>query len=172
MLAPQLILANHENSVQIAKDRLSKLWKVRNRSPLFMLRSIISSPRLADMYVSNFYTDGLRRVADSFLSDNTLLGDLPHATFGIELSRWQELNCPVLQAREIRDHHSDIIRLQVWPFDPNDLDEEQMRLAVAVTFSDLELFEEPRLSLAVDELLEPFKIDSEFKYCSRRSELV
>lgn len=172
MQAPHLILANHERSVQIAIDRLSKLWKVRNRSPLFMLRSIISSPRLADVYVRGFCIDGLRRVADSYLSDNTLLGDLRHTTYGIELNRWRSEDWPTLLANEIRDHHTDIVRLQIWPFDPNDLCDAQMRLAVSVSFTDLELFEEPRLSGAVDDLLEAFSIDSEFKYGARRSELV
>lgn len=168
MQAPQLVLANHEHVVQIAKERLSKLWKVRDRSPLFMLRSIISSPRLADVYVRGFKVGGLRRVADSYLSDHTLLGDLHHATFGIELKSWRDKNWPTLQTKDVRSHHSDIIRLQVWPFDPNDLGENQMRLAIAVSFTDLELFEEPRLSGALDDLLEDFNIDSEFKYSSRR----
>ncbi|HDS1693558.1 hypothetical protein ICJ54_24945 [Pseudomonas asiatica] len=172
MQAPQLILANHQDAVKIAVDRLNKLWKVRDRSPLFMLRSIISSPRLADVYVKGFCPDGLRRVADSYLCDHTLLGDLPQATFGIELSSWRSLNLPTLLPNEIRNHHTDIIRLQIWPFDPNSLSEEQMRLAVAVSFTDLEFFEESRLSGSVDYLLEAFKIDSEFNYRARRSELV
>ncbi|MCC9009858.1 hypothetical protein [Pseudomonas putida] len=106
------------------------------------------------------------------MSDNTLLGDLRHTTYGIELNRWRSEDWPTLLINEIRDHHTDIVRLQIWPFDPNDLCDAQMRLAVSVSFTDLELFEEPRLSGAVDDLLEAFSIDSEFKYGARRSELV
>lgn len=172
MQVPKLILANDADALLIATDRLNKLWKVRGRSPLFMLRSIISSPRLADVYVRDFSTDGLRRVADSFLCDHTMLGDLDHPTFGIEMSRWRQMDWPTLEAKDVRSHYENISRLQIWPFDPNELGEDQMRLAVAVSFTDLELFEEPRLSLAVDDLLEEFKIDCEFNYRSRRSELV
>jgi len=57
-----------------------------------------------------------------------------------------------------------MVRLQLWPFDPYSLNERQLRLAVAVSFTDLELLNDPRLSGALEELLEDYNIDSEFKY--------
>lgn len=167
MQALQLILCNERNVIEIVNRRLDKTWNIRGKSPLFLLRGIISSPRLADVYVRNYPTQGLRRVADSYLSDNSLLSDLPHASFGIELKDWREQNWPVVPLNEVRNHHQDLIRLQIWPFDPNDLTEEQMALAVAVSFTDQELFEEPRLSGAIEEILAAYNVDCEFKYSSR-----
>lgn len=57
-----------------------------------------------------------------------------------------------------------VAKLQVWPFDPLELDEDQLRIAVAVSFNEFEVFDEPRLSLALSELLECLNITTDYTY--------
>lgn len=57
-----------------------------------------------------------------------------------------------------------VVRLQIWPFDPRILDEEQLRIAVAVSFTEFEIFDEPRLSLALGELLADLPVTTDYSY--------
>lgn len=52
-----------------------------------------------------------------------------------------------------------VSKVQVWPYDPRGLSPEQMRLAVAVSYTDSELLEEPRLCGALSNLLSEYRVE-------------
>jgi hypothetical protein len=54
-----------------------------------------------------------------------------------------------------------ISRLQIWPFDPRELSLEAMKLAVAVSYHDMELIYEPRIFGAINELLAEYNIEAD-----------
>ncbi|MNO07846.1 hypothetical protein D3C81_2302210 [compost metagenome] len=51
--------------------------------------------------------------------------------------------------------------MQVWPFEPNTITLEAMKLAVAVSYSDLELIRESRIYGAINEMLSEYRIDAD-----------
>ena len=103
-------------------------------------------------------------VGDTYLSEHTMLSDLPRPTYGMSIRLWSSAHCTPLTPEQVDWRDGSMVRLQLWPFDPYSLNERQLRLAVAVSFTDLELLNDPRLSGALEELLEDYNIDSEFKY--------
>lgn len=52
-----------------------------------------------------------------------------------------------------------VSRIQVWPFDPSSLDLEAMKIAIALSITDLEMIYESRICGAVRDLLTDFDID-------------
>ncbi len=61
------------------------------RTPMRVLRSLVSSPRLADYTVLGFNSDGFVHVGDSFLDEHTMLADWTQKTYGVELSTWKRI---------------------------------------------------------------------------------
>ncbi len=62
----------------------------------------------------------------------------------------------------VEDFHftdTTVCRIQVWPFDPSTLDLEAMKIAVALSITDLEMDYEPRICGAVRDLLIDYKIE-------------
>lgn len=126
-------------------------------------RSHLSSPRLMDFSVRNFPTDKLAAVGDTFLDQRTMLADAPQKTYGIFLGDWEVIKPKVELINDYPHNDKSIINLQVWPFDPRSLDEHQARLAVALSYTRLELYAEPRIVGALNDILEDvgFFVDCE-----------
>lgn len=77
-----LIMANHPDLLEKLERHLAFEYKLNDGStPWWVLRSLISSPRLADVYVSGFDPDGYAEVGDTFLDKHTML-----ARFSLQLN--------------------------------------------------------------------------------------
>ncbi|MEK2607959.1 hypothetical protein WLF18_02405 [Pseudomonas shirazensis] len=159
-----MIPANESGLLNKVKRLLSGSLEIKFGHPLFVLRSIVSSPRLKDICVRGFPLQGLVLVGDSYLDEYTMLAGEPQKTYAISLADWQaqEKKAEIVTDFHFRD--SSVTKLQIWPFDPRTLDEDQLRIAVAVNFNEFEIFDEPRLSLALGELLECFKVTTDYTY--------
>ncbi|AMM02826.1 MULTISPECIES: hypothetical protein [Pseudomonas] len=160
----RMMPANEDGLLEKLRYSLSGSLEIRFGHPLFILRSIVSSPRLKDIFVREFPVQDLVPVGDTYLDKHTMLADENQKTYGISLAEWQanEGTAQIVTDFDFRD--ATVAKLQVWPFDPLELDEDQLRIAVAVSFNEFEVFDEPRLSLALSELLECLNITTDYTY--------
>ncbi|WP_283188836.1 hypothetical protein [Pseudomonas sp. PMCC200344] len=127
------------------------------------LRSYVSSPRLMDFSVRNFPTEKFAVVGDTFLDQRTMLADAPQKTYGIFLGDWEVLKPQFEMVDDYPHNDNSVINIQVWAFDPCLLDEHQARLAIALSYTRLELYAEPRIVGALNDILEDvgFFVDCE-----------
>lgn len=127
------------------------------------IRSYVSSPRLMDFSVRNYSDEKLSAVGDTFLDQRTTLADAPQKTYGISLGDWEVLRPQVKLVNDYPHNDKSVMNFQVWAFDPSSLDEEQARLAVALSYTRLELYAEPRIVGALNDILEDigFFVDCE-----------
>ncbi|NIE75519.1 hypothetical protein F3J45_13845 [Pantoea sp. Ap-967] len=153
-----------EHLLEKVKVFLAERSRIKFGYPIFLLRSLVSSPRLKDVYVRDFSADGLIEVGDSYLDKCTMLSDQPQKTYGISIDQWEAVESRATFVDEFHFRDTSVIKLQVWPFDPSSLTAEQLRVAVAVSFTELEIFDEPRLALALDELLEDISVTTGYEY--------
>lgn len=116
------------------------------------VRNYVSSPRLFDITVRNL-EDSLDCVGDTFLDQRTMLADWPQRTYGVSLESWKVMSS---SAQLIDDfHHNDksVAKIQVWSFDPSSVEEEQLRLAVALSYTTAEFRAESRIIGALNDVL-------------------
>ncbi|WP_065894720.1 hypothetical protein [Pseudomonas sp. 44 R 15] len=157
-----LIMANHPHLLPRLRQHFSEEYTVDNgRTPWWVLRSIVSSPRLADVYVRGFDPAGFTEVGDSFLEKHTMLADRPQRTYGVSLERWGQISASLNVVDIIPFRDSAISRIQVWPFDPLSLAPEAMKIAVAVSYTALELIREPRLVGAINHVLHAYDFQAD-----------
>lgn len=154
---PQLVMANDRNLIARVKNYLG----AERLNSMDDLRAVLSSPRLADFFVRKLNTDRLTVVGDSFLSKHTSLGDWRYKTYGMSLSEWEEVQRTVEVVESVPFGDLSVSRLQIWPFDPQELSPEAMKLAVAVTYHNMELLYEPRVFGAINELLSEYNIEAD-----------
>lgn len=128
-------------------------------TPFYVLKSFISSPRLFDVYWRCVNTECIPVAGDTFLEKYTMLGDSRQKTFAISYERWKTLKSDYSDISEFDLRDSDVSKIQVWSFDPLLLSHEQMILAVAVTYNDVELLDEPRLCGALNEILSGYNVE-------------
>ena len=151
------------NQLDLLDALHKRLYEGHHLIDLESVRSYVSSPRLMDVRARNFPTERLIPVGDTFLDHRTMLADGPQKTFGISLIDWMD----VRESADLMDDdsHSDgnAINVQVWPFDPSLPSEQQARLAIALSYTRLELYAEPRIIGALNDILESigFFIDPE-----------
>ncbi|MES3708740.1 hypothetical protein QC590_10900 [Pseudomonas putida] len=88
-----------------------------------------------------------------------MLGDHTQRSYGVSLEAWAEMKNKVELVDEFHFTDTTVSRVQVWPFDPSTLDLEAMKIAVALSITDLEMNYESRICGAVRELLMDYKID-------------
>lgn len=155
-----IVMANHPDVISLVRvfledEKLSKQTAV----PLYILKACVSSPRLFDVYLRDFPRNSFLEVGDSYLDSRTMLADLPQKTYGISLTDWNLTKDYYRNAENFLPNDNSISRVQIWPFDPRSLSPEQLKLAVAVSYSDLELYREPRLSGALRDLLADYGIE-------------
>ncbi|NNA05914.1 hypothetical protein HBN65_03685 [Pseudomonas lundensis] len=157
-----LIMANHPDLLEKLTRHLASEYTLKDgSSPWWVLRSLVSSPRLADIYVIGFDPDGYREVGDTFLDKHTMLADRPQRTYGVSLERWSRISTSmnVIETFPFRD--STVTRLQIWPFDPLGLGHEAMKIAVSVSYTALELIREPRIVGAINDLLSAYNFQAD-----------
>lgn len=155
-----IVMANHPDVISLVRvfledEKLSKQTAV----PLYILKACVSSPRLFDVYLRDFPRNSFLEVGDSYLDSRTMLADLPQKTYGISLTDWNLTKDYYRNADFFLPNDNSISRVQIWPFDPRSLSPEQLKLAIAVSYSDLELYREPRLSGALRDLLADYGIE-------------
>lgn len=157
-----LIMANHPNLLPRLCQHFSDEYTVNEgRTPWWVLRSIVSSPRLADVYVKGFDPAGCSEVGDSFLDKHTMLADRPQRTYGVSLERWGQISASLTVVDTIPFRDCTISRIQIWPFDPLSLTLEAMKIAVAVSYTALELIREPRLVGAINNVLHAYNFQAD-----------
>ncbi|MGV8865022.1 MAG: hypothetical protein ACOH2T_28215 [Pseudomonas sp.] len=156
-----LMMADHPDLVERVETYLREMYTLGDgRSPLRVLRTLVSSPRLADFRVRNFNTDGYAMVGDSFLDEHSMLADWSQKSYGVELSRWRQIypTLEIVSDYELRDEL--ITRVQVWSFDPKVLGFEAMKIAVTLSYTDLELYRQPRLVGALNDLMQMYNLET------------
>lgn len=153
---PNLLMPNAPDLVQKVRDYLDRFDPPHK---IVYLRSLVSSPRLSDHFVRNLDSRSLVPVADSFLSEHTMLGDHRQRSFGVSLEAWAQMRDRVEIVQDFHFTDTTVCRIQVWPFDPSTLDLEAMKIAVALSITDLEMDYEPRICGAVRDLLIDYKIE-------------
>ncbi|QGT82818.1 hypothetical protein [Pseudomonas coronafaciens] len=161
MLFPiKMIMASEPAAPERVKDFLLAHQARENvATPFYVLKSLVSSPRLFDVYWRSFNMESVSVAGDTFLDKYTMLGDSRQKTFAISLDQWRILERVYKDIVEFSSRDSGVSKVQVWSIDPNLLSHEQMKLAVAVTYNDLELLDEPRLCGALNELLSSYNVE-------------
>ncbi|KZN15894.1 hypothetical protein A1D17_06860 [Pseudomonas fluorescens] len=150
--ATSVVMANHPN----LQDHLRRVleWEF-NQGPVDLrhVRSLVSSPRLMSMNVRAFSHPALVEAGDTFLDSRTMLADYPQKTRAISLANYLDLVDAVEIIDEYHPHDASVMKLQIWPYEPGDLNEFAMAVAVALSYTPAELMAESRISLAIDELV-------------------
>ncbi|MBZ9784161.1 hypothetical protein K9857_21730 [Pseudomonas sp. REP124] len=147
------------NEPDLLKKLLSELQHRRSKSGLVdieLVKGYVSPPRLADYYVRGHLGAGLVAVGDTFLDARTMLADRAQKTFAVPIQQWSEF----VDGKELLDGDpvfgdSNVTRIEVWPFDPSTLSEQQLILAVAISYSPREWYANERVAGAVDQLIQP-----------------
>ncbi|MBL3606639.1 hypothetical protein [Pseudomonas syringae] len=156
----KMIMANHARTPQLTKEFLDSYSAGLSKSvPLYVLKSFISSPRLFDIFLRKFDSDQAIVVGDTFLEKHTMLGDNNQKTYAVSINKWKTLKYQYQEVSDFEAKDEEISKIQVWSFDPLDLVFEQMVLAIAVAYNELELLEEPRLCGALNDLLSLYNIE-------------
>lgn len=159
-----MMCASEEDLLNKVRAALAQGVENKRGYPIFMLRSIVSSPRLKDVFVRDFPVDDLVQVGDSYLDKHTMLADQPQKTYALSQVEWHRRESQANVVSEFHFRDTSVSKLQLWPFDPRILDEEQLRIAVAVSFTEFEVFDEPRLSLSLDDLLADLSVTTDYSY--------
>lgn len=156
------MMANHPGLLRRLLQHFSEEYTLNDgRTPWLVLRSGVSSPRLADVYVKNFDPAGCAEVGDSFLDKHTMLADRPQRTYGVSLERWGQISSSITEVETFAFRDATVSRIQIWPFDPLSLVPEAMKIAVAVSYTTLELIREPRIVGAINDLLREYNIQAD-----------
>lgn len=71
----RMMPANEDGLLEKLRYSLSGSLEIRFGHPLFILRSIVSSPRLKDIFVREFPVQDLVPVGDTYLDKHTMLAD-------------------------------------------------------------------------------------------------
>lgn len=117
------------------------------------VRSLVSSPRLFDVYVRDAPTELLAVVGGTYLDQHTMLADRCQKTYAASFDEWESIKCRMQIVSEFASSDDKISNIQIWPYPPSSLDNEQFRIAVALSFTRAEFLFESRLSGALNELL-------------------
>lgn len=147
-----MVMASHPNLQDHLRRELE--WEF-SKGPVDLryVRSLVSSPRLVSLCVRAFSHPALVEAGDTFLDSRTRLADYPQKTMAISLTNYLLLEGAVEVVDEYSPNDPSVMKLQVWPFEPGDLNEFAMAVAVALSYTPAELLAESRISLAIDELV-------------------
>lgn len=147
---PKIIMAN---SSSLREEVLRHIYS-EGVFRFLQLRDLVSSPRLADHLLEYIDTDGLVLVGDSFLNHQICCGECERSTYAISLDRWLAIKDEVRFARDGAESNEGAICIQVWPFDPSSLSLQALSIAVSVSYSDLELQNQPKTAEAINMLVD------------------
>ena len=87
------------------------------------------------------------------MDSRTRLADYPQKTMAISLTNYLFLEDAIEVVGEYSPNDRSLMKLQVWPFEPGELNEFAMAVAVALSYTPAELMAESRISLAINELV-------------------
>ncbi|WP_460091699.1 hypothetical protein [Pseudomonas sp. S2_E02] len=87
------------------------------------------------------------------MDSRTRLADYPQKSIAISLTNYLLLEGAIEVVEEYSPNDPAVMKLQVWPFEPGDLNEFAMAVAVALSYTPAELMAESRISLAINELV-------------------
>lgn len=135
-------------------------FHVRGPRGFVMKRGYFEKTEQADPEVRTHKDRALVEVGDSFLSTRTMLADGTQKTYAISIQEVEEFKRGkniVLDDENVEHDYSDVnvASIQVWPFDPAELSEEQLILAVAISYSPRDWLMQERVAGAVDDLIRP-----------------
>ena len=120
------------------------------------VRNLISSPRLFDVYVRDAPFELSVAAGGTYLDQHTMLADRNQKTYAISLEEWKRIENTIDVITDFKPLDKNVYNIQVWPYDPSSLDEEQFCIAVALSFTRAELLYEYRICGALDTLLESY----------------
>ncbi|WHS59803.1 hypothetical protein [Pseudomonas sp. G2-4] len=147
-----VVMASHPNLENHLRGELK--WEFsQGLVDLRHVRSLVSSPRLISLSVRAFSHPALAEAGDTFLDSRTRLADYPQKTMAISLTNYLLLVSALEIVDEYDPNDRSVMKLQVWPFEPRDLNEFAIAVAVALSYTPAELLAESRISLAINELV-------------------
>lgn len=90
-----------------------------------------------------------------------MLADGPQKTLAIELGEWKKNESMFEKVESYALRDGSVIKIQVWPFNPSKLNLPQLKVAVAVSYNEIELMRDSRLCGAIHELLSTYNVDAD-----------
>lgn len=143
----------------VSTPRLAE-FHVRGPRGVVMERGYFEKTEQADPEVRTHKGGALVAVGDSFVSSRTMLADGTQRTYAISIHELEEfkLGKDIVVEDEKFDHDFadvNVAQIQIWPFDPAELSEEQLILAVAISYSPRDWLVNERVAGAVDHLIRP-----------------
>lgn len=148
-------MANHPNLLDHLKDKLAFEFS-SGAVNLQLVRSYISSPRLFDFYIKDSGALKIVEAGDTFLDHRTMLADRIQQTYAISYAEWQRHKPSLETLEHFSPWDASIVNIQVWPYEPTELDDFQMLIAVALSYTRNELDAESRISSALHELVSQY----------------
>lgn len=150
--ATSVVMANHPTLQVYLRRELE--WEF-SQGPVDLrhVRSLVSSPRLMSLGVRAFSHPSLFEAGDTFLDLRTMLADYPQKTMAISFTNYRTLVDSAAVVDEYHPHDASVMKLQIWPFEPGDLSDFAMAVAVALSYTPAELMAESRISAAIGELV-------------------
>jgi len=148
----RIVMADHPNLKEHLRRELA--WEFgQGLVDLKYVRSLVSSPLLMSFCVRAFTHPMLASAGNTYLDTRTMLADWPLETRAISLCEFTRLEGMLAFVDEYSPSDASLIKLQVWPYNPQSLDGFAMAIAVALSYTPSELMQESRISLAIDELV-------------------
>lgn len=150
--ATSVVMANHPKLENHLRRELA--WEF-DQGPVDLrhVRSLVSSPRLISLNVRAFSHPALVVAGDSYLDSRTMLADYPQKTCALPLTDYLLLASTLESCDKFDPNDRSVMKLQIWPYDPGELCDFAMTVAVALSYTPMELMAESRISRAIDELV-------------------
>jgi hypothetical protein len=148
----RVIMANTPQLIRYLRDELSYEFS-NGLVELHKIRNLVSSPRLFDVYVRGAPIELLVEAGSTFLDRHAMLADRYQKTYAISIDKWEQTRYCVDIITEFKPQHRTISNIQVWPYEPSSLNYEQLRIAVALSFTRAAFLYESRISSALNEIL-------------------
>lgn len=150
--ASKMVMANHPGLMEHLIRELA--WEFeRGPVDLRYVRNFVSSPRLGSHSVRAFSHPSLSAVGDTYLDARSMLADAVQKTWAISLADYHLVSQTLEVVHEHSPTDASVMKLQIWPFSPQELDDFAFAVAVALSYTPAELMAESRISLALDELV-------------------
>lgn len=142
-------MANRETLIE---DLRKQLGNGDSLIDLDEVRSYVSSPRLFDVTVKDL-REPVACVGDTFLDQRSMLADWPQRTYGVSLDQWKAMSQQTQVIETFHHNDTSVSKIQVWSFEPGSLTEQQLRLAVALSYTTAEFRAESRIVGALNHVL-------------------
>lgn len=147
-----VVMANEPNLI---RKLLNTLEPINGKIEIGAVRGYVSSPKLAEIHVRGHHGDGLVAVGDTYLDARTMLADRDQRTYAVPICQLDQFLNGKEVIKEIGFRDRDATRIEIWSFDPAGLQEEQLTLAVALSYTAREFKACERTAGAVNDLIEP-----------------